>query len=104
MNATLIGETVRNEFGFSVDKFPLSGPDGLRTPHYGLFRSDTGACIGRNSVSGRYVPHTTDDVLALVEAAGSTFGGVQDVRCFFRHGHYIAVQPTKEFQIGRAHV
>jgi|694.fasta_scaffold00746_67 hypothetical protein len=93
-----VADRVRNEFRFSVDKFPLTGPEGLRTPHYGLFRSDNGECIGRSSVSGRYVPHTTDDVLALVEAAGSAFGGVADVRCFFRDGHYVAVQPTREYR------
>lgn len=101
MNATIennVADRVRDEFRFSVDKFPLSGPDGLRTPHYGLFRSDNGECVGRSSVSGRYVPHTTDDVLALVEAAGTTFGGVADVRCFFKDGHYVAVQPSREYR------
>ena len=101
MNATIennVADRVRDEFRFAVDKFPLSGPEGLRTPHYGLFRSDNGECVGRSSVSGRYVPHTTDDVLALVEAAGATFGGVADVRCFFRDGHYVAVQPTREYR------
>jgi len=101
MNATIennVADRVRNDFRFSVDKFPLTGPEGLRTPHYGLFRSDNGECVGRSSVSGRYVPHTTDDVLALVEAAGATFGGVADVRCFFRDGHYVAVQPSREYR------
>jgi hypothetical protein len=101
MNATIennVADRVRDEFRFAVDKFPLSGPDGLRTPHYGLFRSDSGECVGRSSVSGRYVPHTTDDVLALVEAAGATFGGVADVRCFFKDGHYVAVQPSREYR------
>ena len=101
MNATIennVADRVRDEFRFAVDKFPLSGPDGLRTPHYGLFRSDNGECVGRSSVSGRYVPHTTDDVLALVEAAGATFGGVADVRCFFKDGHYVAVQPSREYR------
>jgi hypothetical protein len=101
MNATIennVADRVRNDFRFSVDKFPLTGPEGLRTPHYGLFRSDNGECVGRSSVSGRYVPHTTDDVLALVEAAGATFGGVADVRCFFKDGHYVAVQPSREYR------
>jgi hypothetical protein len=97
MNA--IADKVRAEFGFGVDKFPLTGPDGMRTPHYGLFRSDNGECVGRSSVSQRYVPHTNDDVVALVEAAGAVFGGVADVRCYFDHGHYVAVQPTKEYRV-----
>jgi len=93
-----VSEMVRGAFGFSVDKFPLSGPDGMRTPHYGLFRSDSGECVGGSSVSSRYVPHTTDDVLALVEAAGSAFGGVASVKCFFRDGHHVAVQPSREYR------
>ena len=32
-------DSVRSKFDFTVDKFPLSGPDSLRTPLYGLFRS-----------------------------------------------------------------
>ena len=86
---------VRSRFNFSVDKFPLSGPDGLRTPFYGLFRSDDSAVVG-NAVTARYLPHQTDDVLALVEAASTAFDGVADVKCHFHEGHYVAVQPTKE--------
>ena len=91
-----VAETVRKHFNFSVDKFPLSGPDGMRTPFYGLFRSDLGSSVGCGSVSGRYEPHTTDDVLALVEAAGVAFEGVADVKCHFDDGHYVTVQPTVE--------
>ena len=101
MNAlieTNVAEKVRAEFGFTVDKFPLTGPEGLRTPHYGLFRSDNGECVGRNAVSARYVPHTTEDVLALVEAAGQAFGGVAAVQTYFRNGHYVAVQPSREYR------
>lgn len=99
MNGTItnnVAEKVRAAFNFTIDKFPLSGPDGLRTPFYGLFRSDCGEAVGYGSVSDRYEPHTTDDVLALVEAAGAAFDGVADVRCHFDHGHYVTVQPTKE--------
>lgn len=93
-----VADAVRADFNFSVDKFPLTGPEGLRTPHYGLFRSDTGECVGRNAVSARYEPHTTEDVLALVDAAGQAFGGVASVNTHFRNGHYVAVQPTKEYR------
>lgn len=93
-----VAAKVRQAFNFSVDKFPLSGPDGMRTPHYGLFRSDSGECVGRSSVSARYEAHTTDDVLALVEAAGAAFGGAADVKCHFRDGHYVAVQPSREYR------
>lgn len=89
---------VQDAFSFTVDKFPLAGPDGLRTPWYALFRSDNNEVVGKGSVTARYRPHQTDDVLALVEATSTAFNGVADVRCYFRHGHYVAIQPTQEFR------
>ena len=91
-----IADSVRSKFNFSVEKFPLSGPEGMRTPWYALFRSDTTEVVGQGSVSARYVPHTTDDVLALVDAASAAFGGVASVQCHFREGHYVTIQPTKQ--------
>lgn len=88
-------DRVQNEFNFTVDKFPLSGPDGLRTPWYGMFRSDNNEVVGSGSVTSRYCPHQTDDILALVEAASSVFEGVYNVECYFRDGHYVAIEPTK---------
>ena len=67
-------ETVQNTFDFSVDKFPLYGPDNMPTSHFGLFKSDSGECVGK-TVSARYVPHTTDDILAITEAAAEAFEG-----------------------------
>lgn len=95
MTSDIVGK-VRSAFGFSVDRFPLQGPDGMRTPWYALFRSDTNSVVGQGSVSQRYVPHTTDDVLALVEAASAAFDGVADVQCGFRNGHVVSIQPTVE--------
>ena len=89
-----VSDTIRSTFNFSVDKFPLSGPDGMSTPLYGLFRSDTSSLVGSKSVTGRYHPHTTDDVLALSEAAQNAFDGDIDVRCHFRNGHYVDVKPN----------
>lgn len=91
-----IVETVKNSFNFSVDKFPLSGPDNMRTEWYGLFRSDTLTPVGKGSVTSRYVPHSTDDVLAMVEAASEAFDGVGQVQCYFNHGHYVTIQPSKD--------
>lgn len=88
---------VSSAFNFSVDKFPLTGPEGMRTPFYGLFRSDNGAVVGK-AVTSRYVPHQTDDIIALVEAASVAFEGVADVKCHFRDGHYVAIQPSKEYR------
>jgi hypothetical protein len=93
--STEILNTVRSAFNFSVEKFPLSGPDGMRTPFYGLFRSDSSEVVG-NAVTGRYMPHQTDDILALVEASSTAFDGVADVRTYFNNGHYLAIQPSKE--------
>ena len=72
-------DTVKSKFDFTVDKFPLSGPDGLKTPLYGLFRSDTMDYVGK-PCSKHYVAHQSDDVLALVESAGEAFEGVGDVQ------------------------
>ena len=94
-----VAERVRAAFPFSVDKFPLRGPENMATPFYGLFRSDTGTAVGYGSVSDRYVPHTTDDINALIEAAGTAFGGVADVRTHFDNGHYVTVQPTMERRV-----
>ena len=88
--------TVREKFNFTVDKFPLSGPDGMQTPWYALFRSDTSTVVGNGSVTKQYVPHTTDDVVALVEAAATAMNGIADVDCYFRDGHYVFIRPSVE--------
>ena len=94
-NTSSVSDQIRSTFDFTVDKFPLSGPDGMSTPLYGLFRSDTSSLVGSKSVTSRYVPHTTDDVVALSEAADTAFDGDIDVRCHFRNGHYVDVKPNR---------
>jgi len=97
--ASTIVEKVSNTFNFTVDKMPLAGPENMRTPWYGLFRSDNMEVIGNGSVTKRYVPHQTDDIIALVEASGHAFeDGIADVRCYFDNGHYVSVQPTREYR------
>lgn len=91
-------ETVANDFEFSVNKFPLYGPDRMPTNAYGLFRSDNSEHIGRVCAKG-YVPHTTDDVLALTEAACNVFDGSVKVRTHFEHGHYVDITPSDENRI-----
>lgn len=88
-------ETVKNRFPFEVKKFPLSGPDNMKTGVYGLFRDDTAEFIGSSSVSDRYVPHTTEDVLALVESVDSIFPEF-NCSCYFADGHYVFIQPTDD--------
>ena len=87
-------QIVRDTFNFSVDKFPLAGPDNMATPFYGLFRSDNQQVATDRSVSKQYVPHTTDDVCAIVEAAESAFDCTAEVKCHFRMGHYVDISPS----------
>ncbi len=90
-----VSASVRKAFDFSVDKFPMFGPDNMKTDQYGLFRSDTGYLNGIKTISSHYVPHTTDDVCALVDAAGEAFDGEIDCKTHFSKGHYVSVNPTK---------
>ena len=94
IQAAAVSDSVREAFNFSVDKFPLSGPDNMPTDQYGLFKSDTGYLNGVKSISPRYVPHSTDDVCALVDAAGEAFEGEIECKTHFRDGHYVNIQPT----------
>ena len=80
-------DSVRSAFDFEVNKYPLSGPDNMKTPWFGLFRDDTAEPVGNSSVTSRYCPHTTDDVIALVEASADVFDGEIAATCHFKHGH-----------------
>ena len=94
-------ETVADSFDFSVDKHPMVGlvrGQLLETNQYGLFRSDNSEHVGRVCAKG-YVPHTTDDVLALTEAACNVFEGDVAVRTHFDHGHYVDITPSDENRI-----
>ena len=91
-----IKNIVEKSFDFNVEKWPLAGPDNMKTPYYGLFRDDTSECVGNGSVTQRYHPHTTDDVLSLVEAASEAFEGEVELKCHFKDGHYVALSPTDE--------
>lgn len=97
--AQLVREQVENAFPFTIDKLPLCSPEGLRTPHYGLFRSDSGESVGV-AVKRGYEPHTVDDVSALAEAAGASFEGSEPVvRCCWRDGvHHVSVAPSDEYR------
>ena len=88
-------DSVSSKFDFTVDKFPLSGPDSLKTPLYGLFRSDNSEFVGK-PCSKHYVAHQSDDVLALVESASEAFEGVGNVQCHFKDGHHVSIAPSKD--------
>jgi len=94
-----VSETIHAAFHFSVDKFPLSGPDGMQTPWYGLFRSDTSQVVGNGSKTKVYVPHQSEDVIALCDAATEAFDGDIAVSCHFNHGHYVSVEPTRDYRV-----
>ena len=98
VSSTDVSASVRSAFDFTVDKFPLFGVDNMPTDQYGLFRSDTGYLNGVKSISKHYVPHTTDDVCALVEAASTAFGGELDLKTHWRNGHYVEINPTLEMR------
>jgi len=98
VNTSSASQIVRDAFNFSVDKFPLSGPDNMQTPFYGLFRSDNQQVATDRSVSKQYVPHTTDDVCAIVEAAESAFDCSAEVKCHFRMGHYVDIAPNADMR------
>lgn len=94
MNTLEVMQQVRDEFNFNVVKLPLKGPDNAVTPHYGLFRDDDGTCVG-SAVRARYVPHSTDDVCILTEAAIEAFGETS-VECYWKDGHKVLIQPSKD--------
>ena len=103
MNVSIssLSDKVSQAFNFEVVKLPLFAPDNQPTGYYGLFRDDkigTDAVVGSGSVTKRYVPHTTEDVLALVEAASNVFEGEVSLQCHFNHGHYVSVRPSREYR------
>jgi hypothetical protein len=95
---TSAADQVRSAFDFTVDKFPLSGPDSMSTPWYALFRSDGEGVVGEGSVTDRYVPHQTEDVIALVDACESVFDEASQVKTHFRNGHYVSIAPSDDYR------
>lgn len=89
-------EMVRDTFNFEVQKLPLSGPDNLPTPWYGLFRSDNGELVTRQSKTRQYVPHQTQEVVALAEAATNAFESECNIQCHFHLGHHLVINPSNQ--------
>jgi len=94
IQASDVSASVRESFDFDVFKSPLYGADNMPTDQFGLFRSDNGYINGVSSITSRYVPHSTDDVCALVEAAADAFDGEISCKTHWRKGHYVTVAPT----------
>lgn len=104
-----IQEAVRTQlekvFTREVIRVPLSGPDNLPSPHYGLCFDDA---VGREdwmrcTVKQGYIPHTREDVAVLAEtvAAGLDLP-LEEVKisAHFKRGkgHRVAVQPTTKYR------
>jgi len=98
VNSNSIAETVRQAFDFKVGKYPLFGVDNMPTPLMGLFREDTYDYVGKTSVTNRYEPHTTDDVIALCESAANAFQGDVRLKCHWNDGHYVSIAPTEQYR------
>jgi len=99
INQDSIRETLNKAYPFSVDKFPLFGPEYAKTSHYGLFRDDTAQCIG-SAVGKGYQPHTLDDIATLAEAAMQGFladnygdDGAK-LNCHWAKGHHVTISPS----------
>ena len=97
---TSILDQVRSEFNFEVVKRPLVGSLGsesVDTAWFGCFRNDSWRPVGPGSVKEGYCPHTTDDVVTLVEAAIGAFDrGVTNVVTDFNDGHFVKIMPSRE--------
>lgn len=96
IEAKEIGDVVRRAFNFEVTKQPLTGPDNTPVDYFGLFRSDNFAQVGRGSVTDSYYVHKSQDVVTLAEAGAQVFDGVADLRCKWKDGHHVVIQPTSE--------
>ena len=95
--AARIADHLQRSFPFTVDKFRLTGPENMRTPHFGLFRSDNMGSVGC-AVRQSYRPHTVDDVTALAMAAAEAFHGDCEVECHWREGHIVSIAPSIEYR------
>ncbi len=91
----ILADRVRAAFPFEVQKFRLTGPDNMTTPHFGLFRNDTSECIG-NAVSADYVPHNVDDITVLCDACQEVFPDFSNITTHWREGHYVLARPSAE--------
>jgi hypothetical protein len=94
MTNSHISNVVREKFDFEVSKRPLVGPCGEKTELFGIFRDDTDDFVGGYAVTDKYEPHTTDDVVTLVEAAQAVFENAVGLRCHFKTGHHVEITPT----------
>lgn len=99
IQSSSVFDQVRAAFPFSVDKHRLYGPENIRTGHFGLFRSDTGECVGA-ACRESYRPHTVEDVAAMAQVGAGVFDGDCRVRCHWRRGggHVVSIVPSDDYR------
>lgn len=103
LKADKIAETIRGQFNFSVDKHEMYIHDhetfrDVPSGKYALVRDDNFEIIDGASVTDRYTPHTTEDVLALTDAASRAFDGEVDLKCHWNNGHFVSIAPTTAYR------
>ena len=100
-SAVALCDVVRESFQFNVVKLPLFGPDNAKTPHYGLFRDDSGESVGF-ACKRNYNPHNVDDISTLVEAASIAFpANAEDTKisCYWSgESHIVSLAPSREYR------
>lgn len=101
---TTVLDSVKAAFDFEVVKGPSTtlhkGQLIEHKGYYGLVKEfpdgRRAESLNVSTKSSRYVPHSTDDVVALVEAAGEAFDGIGEAKCTFRNAHHVCVSPSHD--------
>lgn len=98
-NAAVLCDRLDEVFTEDVQKFPLSGPDGMKTPHYGLFLGSQ--CIGF-ACKRNYNPHTREDIKTLLTAAIPAFpSAIEDMHVsayWTGDAHVVSLAPSREYR------
>lgn len=98
-NMTQAIDLVRSTFS-PVSMAPLTGPDNMTTPHFGLFRMDDGYCFPI-SVKSAYKPHTTQDIVDLTTACLTAWNSTHQCRVtpnWGPAGHRVIIGPSKNYR------
>lgn len=94
-----VSSKLRETFREDVQRFPLSGPEGMKTPHYGLFLGTQ--CIGF-ACKKNYNPHTIEDMELLTLSAIPAFpSAIEDVSisCYWTgDAHVVSLAPSREYR------
>ena len=94
-----IQDRINGDFaGTDVNKFRLSGPDGMQTNMYGLW-TEKGDYVDWSHVSSGYVPHTVDDMCVMGEAAAIGLGLDEEINITTHWdgtSHKVLIGPTND--------